>query len=217
MRCETEFSASCESLLVSFDVDLFIVAFFLWPRYKSMAMSKRYDYNAIRQGILRLANILKCFVIDQAYQLVHEIEKYHTGSYPFSFTEEQLDLNAREVWDLFPDKTNVLCIIARKLFAIAPTSISGSDLMHRYNELLPRYHYNEVLTERMLFLSSLHQSQLLEKQKLSYITATSPPSALSSAGLPRSTGAEGLPMHSPSEQYLHQTSSVHSNSLYPGR
>lgn len=222
-------------ITVAYDVDLFIVSLFLWPRYKNLAMSKKYDYNAIRQGILRLANVLKCFAIDQAYQLVHEIEMYRTNTPPFSFSEEQLDLNARELWDLFPDKANVLCIIARKLFAITAISSSGVQCIERYNHLLALHHYDEVVAEKLLFMSSFHQSQVRERQKEQWIhcnlntssnstshtaSVTTPSNPLSNPSLSgnnvtstmtQSNAAPAPPQHH--QQY--HTSPYHPNASFP--
>jgi hypothetical protein len=183
----TQFHDICNS----YDLDLFIVSLFLWPRYKGLVISKKYDYLAVRQGILRLANSLKCFVADQAFQLVREIEAYRNNSPPFNFTEEQLDLEAKQLWGSFPDQTNVLCITAKKLFDVTAISYStNKEIIRKYNSFM-NFH-DEVISEKLLFLSYYHSTQNIIKRNSAKENSLFPHSAkISSNHL--SSGTNSIP------------------------
>jgi predicted amino acid-binding ACT domain protein len=200
-------------ITVQYELDLFIVSLFLWPRYKSLVVSKKYDYSTIRQGILRLANTLKCFAIDQAYQLIHEIDKYQASTPPFNFTEEQLDLNAKELWETEVDPTNVLCIIAKKLYDITPTSYTiNKEIIHKYNSFM-NFH-DEAVSEKLLFLTYYHQSQNVLKRKtqqqnsLSDVVGVGNGGVLSTTSSPR---VKNNPLLAPAIQNPSKIGSVASN------
>jgi hypothetical protein len=146
-------------ITVNYNLDLFMISLFLWPRYKNVVISKKYDFHSIRQGLLLVANILKCFAADQAYQLIIELENYHLGIFPYNFSEEQLDLEAKELWEnqsflTDGENLNPLCVIARKLFDIPAICAAGKDVIFQYNELINEYSVDQPRNSCFYSLSS---------------------------------------------------------------
>jgi len=100
-----------------FNEEVYIVAFYLSPRYKRVAISRKWDFRTIWNSIL---NIVKVWglTINDVQKLRAEISQYQNDDGPF-LNANGLPKDPRTFWNLIVD-VPTLRRFALKLFAIVP-------------------------------------------------------------------------------------------------
>lgn len=105
--------------------DIFVIAFFLNPAYREIAISRKFDEREIRSMIGEYALSLS-FCYEECVSLVKEIRKYINGEPPFDLKE----VDAVKFWKSMPYNTT-LKTLALRVCSIIPHSASCERLFSR--------------------------------------------------------------------------------------
>ena len=110
---------------------IYIVAFFLWPKFKRVVLSDKNKIVDIIIEVLRLAMYWELFDKSEANQLKEELILYADDRRQFSQSQDELMMPQREYWKKYLFSNQPIYKFANKIFSICPHSASVERLFSR--------------------------------------------------------------------------------------
>ena len=107
---------------------IYIVGFFLWPKFKRVVISEKNTLSNIIRHIIELSISWELFNIDEAKQLYSELNLYAESRRQFYLTDNDLNLLPREYWKNYPFIEHPIYKFTNKVFSICPHSASVERL-----------------------------------------------------------------------------------------
>ena len=110
---------------------IYIVAFFLWPKFKRVVISEKKKLSDIIKNVITLSMSWELFDIDEAKLLFVQLNQYAESAGQFYLTDSEANLPPREYWKNYPFKNHPIYRFANKIFSICPHSASVERVFSR--------------------------------------------------------------------------------------
>ena len=102
--------------------------FFLWPKFKTVAISNKNSLMDIIRHIIVLSMSWELFDIDEAKQLKNQLVSYAEDKREFTQTQDELIIPPREYWKKYLSLDIPIYKFANKIFSFCPHSASVERL-----------------------------------------------------------------------------------------
>ncbi|CAG8453764.1 18309_t:CDS:2 [Racocetra fulgida] len=142
-----------------FDEPIYYLAFFLNPKFRKAAVSKKLTFDNMVVYALTFAQIWK-FTYEQAKQISQKLLDYYNNDPPFNLTV----LEPRLYWKKISHQAGALKVLALKIFAIRPHSAEVERLFSRMGMAKTKIR-NQLSTSTLKMISQIKLTLSIEVSK----------------------------------------------------